>query len=628
MSNLTDKTESKINGGNTVIMDTHELEERLRAVKDTVIAPDEDVIIAPDAVVKIFGAEDVTVEEHFEAPPTPAPQMQKRPETSENAKRILAEKAEEKAEKQRRRRTVTIIVLSAVLVLLLVMGSLVLRGAAQNRAYAEDFNAAQNYYYDGEYDKALEALRRAMQVNKTDECLLLMSACYEAKGDYVNAIAILESSKSGSIAVAERIETLKKAKEAYDEGKTVILCGEPYDVETTSLDLSGKRIRSDRLEDIGKLQQLTSLKLSDNIITDLDFLTPLKNLVSLDLSGNKISNLAPLSGMQSLRTLHLDNNEIKDYSPLYSLRGLSTLTISGMQISESQLEALKTALPDCIIFSEEAAEDVVELRIGGKRFMSDVKELDLSNCGLTDIYALSVCKNLTTLNISDNYISDLAPLMDMPELKILDASNNRISDIRPLLSLTKIEMLNLEGNSIGSIAALSDFSALKELYLKGNPVTNFAPLSKLANLSYLGLQNTGIDDAGLEKLYNLKHLKTVALDENTAITKSGVDALQKKLPDCKITHSELAHYIEIGGMKVDVTAESVNLSGLGITDVSALSQLTNVKKLDLSDNAIEDFSALYGLTTLTELDISGNPVSPEQLAALEAALPGCVVYAM
>ena len=628
MSNLRDKILSDLDGGNTVIMNTQELEEKLRLAREQGGDTMSDVVIRPDDFdsFDIFDDEDVTVAEPRPREEEKAPPPQ--PVESESAKRIIAEKTEARSKKQRRKRTVALIAVVAGLVLALLVGSVAVRSAARHKEYNNNFSAAQEYYYDGEYDKALESLRLAMQADKTDECLMLMSQCYEAKGDYVNAIAILESSKSGSESIEKRIQRLKKSKEAYDEGNTVIIAGEAYDIDTTMLDLSGKRMRSERLKDIGKLQELTSLKLNNNLISSLDNLKPLKKLVSLDLSDNKISDVSPLSGMSTLRTLHLDNNEIQDFKPLYKLRSLTTLTISGMKISETTLSELKEALPDCIIFCDDASEDVVEIHLGGKTFMSDVKTLDLSGCGLTNIYALSVCKKLENLNISGNSISDLSPVMDMPELKTLDAAHNKISDVRPLMSLTKLELVNLEGNYISNIAAFSELKNITELYLKDNPVKSFGALEKLTNIKYLGLQNTGIDDSALTKLYGLKHLKTAALDNNPAITKAGVDELKKKLPDCKITHSEFVQQIEIGGTKVNVDAETVKLSGLGISDISLLSQLKNVKSLDLSDNSITDFTPLYGLSTLTELYIDGNPVTPEQISEIEAALPNCVVNAM
>jgi len=646
MSKFSDKIKTELEGDATVVVDTDEIEAKIRAeLGKTDVRSDSDMLIYPDGLDLsefIFDDEDMTVAESpkranpfaADSPYRTENSMAEhraaelRPEKSESAKRIIAEKAAERERRAQNKRKLIIICSVVTAVIVLVIGSLALRGAAQHKEYEENYNAAQNYYYDGDYDKALDSLRKAMSVDKTDECLLLMSACYEAKGDYVNAIAILESSNSGSSTVENRIKTLKKAKEEYEEGKTVLVCGEPYDVETTTLDLSGKRIRSDRLADLAQLTKLENLKLSDNLITKLDFLKPLSNLVTLDLSTNNISDISALSGLQTLRTLHLDENKIEDFTPLYSLRNLSSLTISGMEISESQLKELKEALPDCIIFSEEASEDVVEIKLGGRTFKSDVTELDLSNCGISSIYELSVCTKLTKLDLSGNSIQDLSPLMDMPELKNLDLSDNKISNIGPLMGLTKLERLNLEGNSISSLAALSDLSKLTELYLKGNPLKNISAIAKLSELKYLGLQNTGIDDAALQKLYGLKNLKTAALEDNSALTKSGVDELKKKLPNCKITHSEFKAQIEIGGTKVNVDAETVNLSGLGITDISALSELSAVKYLDLSDNTISDFSALYGLQTLKELYVSGTGISPEQIAALEQALPNCVVNAM
>ena len=52
-----------------------------------------------------------------------------------------------------------------------------------------------------------------------------------------------------------------------------------------------------------------------------------------------------------------------------------------------------------------------DISFGGATFKSDVTELDLSGMGLRDISALSSCKELKRLNLSNNEISDLSPLM-------------------------------------------------------------------------------------------------------------------------------------------------------------------------------------------------------------------------
>lgn len=577
------------------------------------------------------------------------PEYEEEPEYDEaesDTERIIREQSEHRAHKKRKK---LIIVCAAIVAVLAVMLALILalKNGGTESEYSNAFKQAQEYYYAGDYDNALTKLREAMEAKKTDECLLLMSRCYEAKYDYVNAIAILESSTSGSDEIKSEIERLKKAKEDYDSGKIVVICGEQYDVETTSLDLSKKGAGSAALKDIAKLTELTSLKLSDNKIDELDFLTPLKKLTSLDLSNNKISDITPLKKLSSLRTLHLDGNEIKDFSPLYDIDSLSMLTIGQMDISASQLKELKAKLPNCIIYSDDAKEDVVEIKLGGKTFKNNVTELDLSGCDVHDITLLSACTKLEKLDLSDNSISDISALVDLPNLKELDISNNRISDISPLMSVPKLEYLNLSGNRIKSVAALQDLSGLTELNVSGNELGSIAAIGRLTNLKTLWMDKVGLSDADLEELYNLKNLKKLSIKDNADLSEAAVATLKKKLSGCSISHSELKSEIVLGGKSFAVDAENVEANGLGLSDISKVSGFTNVKHLDLSNNSISRLSPLSTLKTLETLDLSnnsisdvsaltslknlkqlwlnGNSISADQIQALKAALPYCYI---
>ena len=455
-----------------------------------------------------------------------------------------------------------------------------------------------------------------------------MSECYEAKSDYVNAIAILESSNSGSSVISKRLEQLRKAKEAYDEGKTVIICGEPFDADTEILDLSGKGIKSSRLSELSRLKKLKTLNLSDNEIIGLSFLKGLNELTTLDLRSNKIKDISVLSGLTELRTLYLDNNRIEDFSPLYSLHNLGILYITGMDISETQLAELKTALPSCIIYSDDASPDVVEITLGGRTFKSDVTSLDLSGCSISDISLLSLCTSLEKLDLGDNSIKDLTPLMDITGLKSLDLENNKIDDVRPLMGLKKLEYLNLAGNKIDSVTALSDLKKLNELHLSRNPLKGISALSDLSSLKTLCLDSTGIKDASLQKLYKLDALRTLLLDGNEELTQSAVDELKKKLPGCAVSFTPVTVTLELGGKSFKNDVTELSLVGCGISDISVLSRCTSLKKLDLSDNPITDASPLYGLSSLRELYISGTSLTPDQIAELEAKLPDCAVYVM
>ncbi len=571
------------------------------------------------------------------------------PEYEEPASRVEEIVREQEERREHKKKKKLIIICAAIVAALAAMLALILllKTGGTEKDYDKAFSQAQEYYYAGNYDSALSKLREVMEIKKTDECLMLMSRCYEAKYDYVNAIAILESSTSGDEKIKSEIERLKEAKEDYDNGKIVVICGEQYDVETTVLDLSDKGAGSAALKDIAKLTELTTLKLSDNKISDLDFLSSLKKLSSLDLSNNKISDISPLTKLSSLRTLHLDGNEIQDFSPLYELDSLSMLTIGDMDIKQSQLKKLKEELPDCIIYSDDATEDVIEIKLGGKTFDNNVTELDLSGCDVHDISLLSVCTKLKKLDLSDNAISDISALVDLPELNELDLSNNRISDISPLMSVAKLTYLNLAGNRIKSVAALQDLTGLEELNVSSNELSGIAAIGRLTNLKTLWMDNVGLKDASLEELYGLKNLKKLSIKDNSELSEAAVVTLQKKLSGCTISHSELRSEIVLGNKSFACDAETVEANGLGLSDISKVSGFSNVKHLDLSNNSISrlsplsqlktletldlsnnrisDVSALSSLKNLKQLWLSGNSVSAEQIQSLKAALPDCYI---
>lgn len=54
------------------------------------------------------------------------------------------------------------------------------------------------------------------------------------------------------------------------------------------------------------------------------------------------------------------------------------------------------------------------------------------------------------------------------------------------------------------------------------------------NLNRLGLSTSGITDAGLEILKEMKTLRTLAVDR-TKVTPAGVAAFRKARPDVKVT---------------------------------------------------------------------------------------------
>ena len=205
MSKLTEKiNELASTEGKTVIVNRSDIEDELRRASEERTVVDEkpavDSRLDPELEAILRETEGYAFEPEIEEESVRKPKRS----PSENARRVIEEKADERKTRGKKRVIIICGIVVAVLALMLV-GTLLLKNSAQNREYEQAYKQAQLLYYDGKYDEALEQLRNAMAIDKTDDCLLLMSQCYEAKCDYVNAIAILESSSSGSDVIKKRI---------------------------------------------------------------------------------------------------------------------------------------------------------------------------------------------------------------------------------------------------------------------------------------------------------------------------------------------------------------------------------------------------------------------------------------
>ncbi|MBE6997626.1 MAG: hypothetical protein E7427_05600 [Ruminococcaceae bacterium] len=206
--------------------------------------------------------------------------------------------------------------------------------------------------------------------------------------------------------------------------------------------------------------------------------------------------------------------------------------------------------------------------VAGMSVDGGASSLVLNGNGLSsaDRSAISTLTNMESLSISDCGISDLGFLSDLKKLTFLQISDNAVRDLSPLSALER----------------------LKTLYIDNNPITDLAPLQHLTNLRTLSMK--GI-----------------------AVTQEQLDALREALPKCSV-YADAAEdagpkEITLGGRTFSSDVKELNLGGLGITDISALSDCTELEKLDLRDNKIEDISPLVELPNLKWLCIWNNKVT-------------------
>lgn len=208
-----------------------------------------------------------------------------------------------------------------------------------------------------------------------------------------------------------------------------------------------------------------------------------------------------------------------------------------------------------------------KVTIAGKQYPSAATGLVLDNMGLTSGVFTEIVQlfSLESLSLAGNSVSDIGQISQLGGLVTLNLSDNQISDISPLSAL----------------------GSLRTLYLDNNPIGDLTPLCSLVNLTNLSIKGIGITEAELE-------------------------TLSKALPSCAI-HSEAAQEesqeISFGGLTFKSDVTELNLSNMGLRDISALSSCQSLTSIDLSNNEISDLSPLMNIPALQWLDVSNNELS-------------------
>ncbi|MDO4989551.1 MAG: leucine-rich repeat domain-containing protein [Eubacteriales bacterium] len=191
---------------------------------------------------------------------------------------------------------------------------------------------------------------------------------------------------------------------------------------------------------------------------------------------------------------------------------------------------------------------------------------------------------LDNMNLGDEVLDEVLQLYGLDSLSL---AGNHLQDISRLSALGGLVTLNLSGNQIRDLTPLASLPGLRTLYLDGNPIEDLTPLYTISTLTSLSIQNI-------------------------AISEQQLSALSKALPNCAI-HSEQAQQeqqeISFGGRTFPSDITDLDLSEMGIRDISALANCQLLTRLNLSGNEISDLSPLMNLQYLQYLDISYNRVS-------------------
>jgi len=201
--------------------------------------------------------------------------------------------------------------------------------------------------------------------------------------------------------------------------------------------------------------------------------------------------------------------------------------------------------------------------------------LDISALGNTD--NIDCLKRLQHLTLASNDITDISVISNLISLKTLNLSYNSIKDIAPISMLIELTSLDIDGSDeLTSIDELRGLRKLNSVYISGFASADLNIFLSMPELSSLQLMRLGeADYSVLPNLSKLNHLSISCDNDNFKFIKQ-----IKTLTSLRLYGYGIWSETEVIG---------------GLTDISGIGELSNLKSLALLSNNCYDISPLASL---------------------------------
>ena len=225
---------------------------------------------------------------------------------------------------------------------------------------------------------------------------------------------------------------------------------------------------------------------------------------------------------------------------------------------------------------------------------------------------IGMMEQFTSLSLPWKNIFSLKGLEYAVNLKNLNLSNNFIEDITPLEKLVELEDLNLTNNKIKNPKSIAKLTKLRQLVLRKNLMNNLDFLNDLKVESLDISMNSVLKDyiPNNLKLENLRSLNIsgIGLDNISFLKNAGkLESLVAEENAIK----DITPLTELKSLRV------LYLDRNSISDITALRDLSSLEELLLYKNNIENIDALKDVPNISSVDISDTAVT--DISALKDA---------
>lgn len=323
----------------------------------------------------------------------------------------------------------------------------------------------------------------------------------------------------------------------------------------------------------------------ETVIRDTLLVSDTKVLYSNDLWGiteftvpDGATNYSDLRHLAYLKSLTIENGISGQLSSLLiHFSVLDTLIIRNTMITSEEL----TLIGSVSTLKNLTMSNCGVSNISGLSALTGLQKLDLCNNAVRNIAPIAQLPNLTELYLSSNALQDLSAISTCTSLNVLDISYNSVSDLSPLRALLNLKILNIGHNTISDSSALGDIKSLTEIRADNNQIVDISTLSNCTALEYLDISYNAVTDIS----------PIVATDSITYLNFSNNNV--SKLP----TWSASSSLVTIDG--------SYN----SISDLSGLAKLRKLNNVFMDYNAkISSVDVLAGCPMLIQVNVYGTKV--------------------
>ena len=274
----------------------------------------------------------------------------------------------------------------------------------------------------------------------------------------------------------------------------------------------------------------------------------------------------------------------------YTVGGIIEPAVFVDPAMEAAVRSLLHMEPDQLLFTDdlwEISEFTVPQDVSSYedlKLLPYVQRLTIQSGRLDTLAYLSSLTTLEYLDLSDSRFPpiDLAVLVSLPELRELNLSNCGLSSIADLSGAPSLEVLDLSNNTVRNMDALSTVATLRELNLEHNAVTGLGALASLTELQKLNVSYNSVTD--LSPLANCVNLSWLHAGNNSISTVTAVDQLSG-LTYLNLSYNNIS---DISILQTCTTLTELYISNNLLTSVVALNNHEKLQVLDFAHNDVHE----------------------------------------